>query len=150
MKKFWKPVNIWQSYERNYRLSFLTHKVVWLVAIQLRCVGKWQLFYCKFFAESNGERIFKIDQYLAKLLTHAVARVTYCIIIIIIIAQFDTYDETFYRLRFSVAAWDYGRQRAAIVRSNSWRYSSDHQWSVSECVQCYRCSHRSIHFETGH
>ena len=31
--------------------------------------GKWKIFYCKFFAKSNGNRILKIDQYLAKLLT---------------------------------------------------------------------------------
>ena len=29
----------------------------------------WQIFYCKFLAESNGERILRIDQHFAKLLT---------------------------------------------------------------------------------
>jgi len=28
-------------------------------------VGKWQIFYCKFLAESSGERILEIDQHLA-------------------------------------------------------------------------------------
>jgi len=31
--------------------------------------GKRQIFYYKFLAESNGERILKIDQHLANLLT---------------------------------------------------------------------------------
>jgi len=31
--------------------------------------GKWQIFYCKFLAESKSKRILKIDLHLAKLLT---------------------------------------------------------------------------------
>ena len=31
--------------------------------------GNWEIFYCKFLAESNGERILQIDQHFEKLWT---------------------------------------------------------------------------------
>ena len=37
------------------------------VGTQLRCGEKQESFYCKYFSETKGERIFKIGKHLAKL-----------------------------------------------------------------------------------
>ena len=37
----------------------------------------WQIFHCKFLAGSNGKRILKIDQHLAKLLTKNIVGLFY-------------------------------------------------------------------------
>ena len=89
-------------------------------------MGKWQIFYWKVLAQSNGERILKLDLYLAKLLTENTVGLFWLTVYIQTYAiRFEQYDHFHVGWAFRkfpnqyVGTYKHILERMQLIRSGS-------------------------------
>jgi len=116
---------LWDDTEQPFRVIFVWSHNGFRKPGWVRKVSESEWDFC----QSDWENLtgvtylfIRLLVWLQRLVTSAILKFCFCIIC-------------------SVTEWGFGGQCAAIVRTSDWRYSGDHQWSVSG--RSHSCRHWS-------